>query len=336
MKTLQQWSLLFAGALASVIGGYVLTQYEEWLSQHSGLYYALIFVCVLLVLSVFPFQKIVNGVLLLRRKTSPHKIGILNDMGWDEKRPTEQFATGTNITIDNWKMQIEADAKRNGMKACVEAINANKNFYSFSAILNPYGGVYPEEDLAGTAILRKIFDYVSKGGIFVNTADVPGFWAYNSKLERKSVAVPAIHHVKEGSGGLSINSFTLVGFSPFVQKLGLNVNPWEKQEKVKWQDVVKHGTERFQEEIDTMRIDRIAGVERNVEPILTLLTGEKSQGDKLTPLFLETYDSGIFLISLIYQNSKDNPNNTKIKDILSIVLIQAIKRNVKILAGSRM
>jgi hypothetical protein len=208
----------------------------------------------------------------------------------------------------------------------VKFLNSKQNFYPYSAILNPYGGVYPEEDLAGTVVLSKVFDYVSKGGTFVNVADVPGYWAYSTKLERKSAAGPPIRHVKEDSGLVSISSIVPVAFAPFVQKLWLSVNPHEKEENIQWKDPVKNGTERFKQEISNLRIDRIAVVERNVEPVLVLANAKGADGSELTPLFFATYDNGKFLISLIYQDSKENPNNQKIREILSLILIQTMRR----------
>jgi hypothetical protein len=325
MKTVQQWCLLFAGVLAGAIGGYVFTHHEEWLSKHGGLLYPFVLVFILLVASALPFEKIKNNILLKISKLKPCKIGILNDMGWDEKRPYQQFATGTNVTIDEWKEQIINDAKKNGMKVKVRLLNSKENFYSYSAILNPYGGVYPEEDLAGAVILSKIFDYVSKGGMFVNVADVPGYWAYSTKLARKSVAGLPVRYVKEDSKGAYIGSITPVAFAPFVQKLWLNVNPYEEEANIQWKDPVKHGTERFQQEISNLRINRIAVVERNVVPVLTLMDEKSADGSELTPLFLAIYDNGRFLISLIYQDSEKNSNNQKMKEVISIVLIQSIK-----------
>ena len=246
-------------------------------------------------------------------------------MGWDEKRPYRQFATGTNITIEDWRDQLTKDAEKNRVKVKVSFVSSKESFYRYSAILNPYGGVYPEEDLAGAVILSKVFDYVSKGGTFVNVADVPGYWAYSLKLERKSVAGPPIRTVKEDSGLLSISSIVPVAFAPFVQKLWLSVNPHEKEENILWKNPVRNGTERFQQDIRSLRIDRIAVVERNVEPVVVLADVKGTDGSELTPIFFAGYDNGNFLISLVYQDSEENPNNQKIKEILSLVLVQAMK-----------
>ena len=325
MKTVQQWSLLFAGALAGVIGSFLFTQHERWLSVHNGLFYATILLIGLLIVGAFPFRRIGDGFLRWRSKKKPYAIGILSDIGWDEKRPYRQFATGTQVTIKEWREQLMEDAERNGVKIEISLVSSKDRFYRYSAILNPYGGVYPEEDLASATVLSKIFDYVGKGGTFVNVADVPGFYAYSPKLERKSVAGAPILTVREDSGRLSVSSISPVALAPFVQKLWLNVNPHEKEERISWKSPVKNGTERFGQDIRTMRIERIAVVERNVEPVLTLADAKGAGESELTPLFFATYENGKFLISLVYQDSDANINNQKTKEILSVVLLQAIK-----------
>jgi hypothetical protein len=326
VKTLQQWFLLFAGALAGVIGSFLLMKYETLISMHKGLSYATLLLLLLLILGVLPFQKIVDSFLLWRSKKKPYVIGILCDMGWDEKRPYSQFATGTKITIEEWKDQLKNDAKKNNVSIEIRSVTLKENLYRYTAVINPYGGVYPEVDLANATSLSKIFDYVSKGGVFVNVADVPGFWAYNVMLQRRSVASPPIRTVKEdASGAISVNSFSIVAFAPFVQKLWLNVNPHEKNESIRWKDPVRYGTERFQQEVPNMMIHRLAVVERNVEPVLTLVNSNATDVEEMTPLFFAVYDKGKFLISLIFQDFDKNNNNQKIKEILSLVLIQAIK-----------
>ena len=46
-------------------------------------------------------------------------------------------------------------------------------------VLNPFGEVYPEEDLSLHTTLTEIRDYVSGGGVYVNVAGYPFWWQYN-------------------------------------------------------------------------------------------------------------------------------------------------------------
>lgn len=325
MKILQELCLLFAGALASIIGGFVLNQQKDLPLILVAL------VGLLLLLGVLPFSRIENAFLTWRRKgvlCVPMRIGILHDMGWDETRPYRQYATGTSVTCNQWKIQIEDEARKNGVKVAVRFINTNTKFHSYALILNPYGGVYPENNLTGLTTLDKIFDYVDKGGMFVNVADVPGFWAYSPSLERKTVAVPPITYVKEGPDGIpTVVSLNLVAFTPFVKKLGLIVNPHEKTEQLVWKNPQIYGTERLAEEIKDMRVDRVAVVERNVDPIMALGNSEAGINIELTPFFLAAYGNGRFLISLVWQDSDQHPNNIRMKDALTVVLVRTLRRH---------
>jgi len=74
-KTVQRWSLLFAGALAGVIGSFLFTQHEKWFSVNNGLFYAVILLVVLLILGAFPFRRIADGFLCWRSKKEPYIIG---------------------------------------------------------------------------------------------------------------------------------------------------------------------------------------------------------------------------------------------------------------------
>jgi hypothetical protein len=63
-------------------------------------------------------------------------------------------------------------------------------FDRFPIVINPYGGVYPEEDLSTLASLDRVFDFVRKGGIYINIADIPFYYAYEKMLNRRVDTTP--------------------------------------------------------------------------------------------------------------------------------------------------
>lgn len=63
-------------------------------------------------------------------------------------------------------------------------------FEKYPIIINPYGGVYPEKDASSLESLNRIFDYVKKGGIYINIADIPFYYAYDSNLQRRIDITP--------------------------------------------------------------------------------------------------------------------------------------------------
>jgi hypothetical protein len=57
---------------------------------------------------------------------------------------------------------------------------------SYDAIINPFGENYPEEDGDEEKSIRRIVEYVSKGGIFVCTGGWPFYYAFTPNLEADS------------------------------------------------------------------------------------------------------------------------------------------------------
>ena len=57
-------------------------------------------------------------------------------------------------------------------------------------MINPYGGVYPEEDLSTLVSLDRVFDFVRTGGIYINIADIPFYYAFDKKLNRRIDTTP--------------------------------------------------------------------------------------------------------------------------------------------------
>lgn len=103
-------------------------------------------------------------------------------------------------------------AKELGIKARIRYINAETQFDSVVAVLNPYGEVYPEVDVKENISIQKIFSYVKNGGLFINVADVPLYYAYNSMLRRfVDTTEPVVTSAQEQHGAFE------VGFTRFFQ-----------------------------------------------------------------------------------------------------------------------
>lgn len=65
-----------------------------------------------------------------------------------------------------------------------------RKIFKFPVVVNPYGGVYPENNIASFESLNKIFDYVKRGGIYVNIADIPFYYAFDPQLKNKICTTP--------------------------------------------------------------------------------------------------------------------------------------------------
>lgn len=88
----------------------------------------------------------------------------------------------------------------------------------FPLVVNPYGGLYPEEDLATLQSIEKIFNYVRNGGVFVNIADIPFYYAYDENLNRRIDTTPLV----SGLSNIRAFSDTLVAKKLHVWVFGIN------------------------------------------------------------------------------------------------------------------
>lgn len=320
-NTLKSLALLFAGALASVIGGLII-----WSPLPNKYLYILCTIVVILILyGSGAISKMWHSYNLWKRmgnKLAARKVGILSDMGWEIKN--KESYTWTDISPGEWKEAIEKQAKENKVKIKVELIDVGKNFDPYIAILNPYGGVYPERDVKNFKTLNKMLNYVNERGLLVNVADIPGYWAYNPLLKRRLDATPPSYGIDRAPDGrISIIPVRPFELTPFMEKLGLRVLNTENTELYKWIVEFEDEFDRITEDTGEIEVHRVVVVERNVQAIMKPKV--ISQGD-VTPLFFVNYGDGKVLISLVFLD-REYPRNDEMKEILAKVVIKLIREN---------
>jgi hypothetical protein len=69
---------------------------------------------------------------------------------------------------------------------------------SFAIILNPFGEIYPEEDIATRTSFDRIKEYIENGGIFVNTSGTAFYYMWDSSTGR------------QGTTGLPLETYQIV------------------------------------------------------------------------------------------------------------------------------
>jgi len=319
-KIYKSLALLFAGALASVLGTLL------FLPPLPTIVLIILgaIVIILILYGSGATSKMWKCYNLRRRKgnrlMSP-KLGMLNDIEWEPQN--KKISTGTNISSKEWKKEIEKLARENRVKIKVELIDIRKNFDPYFAILNPYGGVYPERDIKNSEILNKILTYVSEGGLFVNVADIPGYFAYNPLLRRRLDATPPIYGINITGGKISVHPIRPFELTPFMEKLGLQVLNIEGELLFNWDMEFE---EEFNSIVNKIKDDkeinahRAVVCERNVEAIIK---PKMLNGTRVTPLFFVNYGNGKFLISLVWLDN--SPKNTKIKKVLAEMVIKLVR-----------
>ena len=115
------------------------------------------------------------------------KCGILNGYVEDpekEKRCAEYI--WTTDKADFWgdylsNLKTEDGRRKYDIKEIMACEISNK----FAMILNPFGETYPEYSLDRREVYNIIRNYIRNGGVFVNTAGFPFFYAWIVSLGRK-------------------------------------------------------------------------------------------------------------------------------------------------------
>lgn len=236
-------------------------------------------------------------------KFSP-KIGVLSDLSWDEGKDVVGWS---NISPEKWKRSI---MNKFPWRYRVKLIKSTRDLRSFISIINPYGGIYFEDDLETKKSLRKIFQYVNYGGYFINVADVPGYWAYDPKIGRKTLAAPTQYLLNQKTNEHEAKvSFNQV---PFIKKLGLEIHETEKSVLYQWEP--KSNIMPNINNISKISVQRAINCKENVNPIIE----SKNVGEtKLSPFVEINYGKGKFVISTISLSEADKKfENGKMRDVI--------------------
>ena len=228
------------------------------------------------------------------------KIGILDDLEWDAKN-TGHIATYTNISLKKWQSVIKCLAREHKLLVEVELIKASQNLDPYIMLLNPYGGVYPEYDLETGVTFTKVLRYVKAGGVFINVADVPGFWVYplEEKKQRRPVG-------RIGSADSKAGQFQSQFFTPLLDKLGV---PMYGGKGISWKIEFEEPYRTEPEDKLTVLVDLVAqtkwetgtGPETIVTPVVKPkeVVNGKFNGCEATPIFRVDYGKGEFVVSTL-------------------------------------
>jgi hypothetical protein len=253
----------------------------------------------------------------LRKRNQKLKIGILNDIPQGEDEGWEH----TNVCYDRWKEEILRQAKNNKIE--VKLLTVEDNFDSYTTIVNPYGGVYPEHSLGELETLNKMLDYVREGGFFVNVADIPGYYAYNKLIKRKlDVTPPAFWDLERDpcSGRGKLIPRRVFDLTPLMVKIGLrgyNVDQTGDLEfEGKCKEVLGSG-------IANIKVRRVLVVEKNVKSVVKPDVEDREDSEKRTPILFAKYGNGKFLFSLIWFDGQDFGVEKKLVSTLAKLIVYA-------------
>jgi len=313
-------ALLFAGTLIGFIPS-VLALAVQF--QVQALLVLIVITCavVLILYGVGIIENTVHQHRLRDRWRAPVKIGVLNDMGWNSE--DTQTRAWTDVPPMDWCSAIQSQAGSLGLE--VELTNVRSQFDSYAALVNPYGGVYPEDDLKEFSTLSKIVTFVREGGLFVNVADIPSFWAYNSTLHRRLVSAETIFGEVQDGSTVRLLQYKPPDLSPLLKQLGLHVF-FTKPEQLNLQKILGKAS--------YVTYRRTIIIAPNIEPCIDPIRLPDDEGTPVdtAPIFTVHYGDGDFLISLVFINdqSHDNAAREDMKQSICKLTIQKIAKRTQL------
>lgn len=196
---------------------------------------------------------------LLQHPDKNPRIGILELPGDPKLTPRAEGgnASWTLTPISEWERLISRKAEELDFDFEIERITIDQVLHSYTAVLNPYGGVYPESDLENQRSLSKIANYVSEGGVFINAADFPCFWAYSQEHDH------AISISKKEYMPFPVvdDDMKIIGFRPEEVRELFSNNPLIKQLNI---EIIGIDDEQVDIRGHEYEVKRIMGDEANV------------------------------------------------------------------------
>ena len=325
-------ALVLGGALPGFITAFIQYFYPSYVYAAVILIVIdIIFTIYLLAYGAEAIDDYIHSRRIRNRWKSPLKVAILREnTKVPYEKETKDFYVWTHTSPEEWTEILGKIAKEKGIEidTCTY-VDIDQNFDDCNAILNPYGGDYPEKDLGSLATLRKISQYVKEGGVFVNVADVPSYWAHNSIIGRKVDITQAVYMgVIDPSGNLQI-----VGFKPF------ELTPLMKELSVKTVQVNPPDPCDLSGILGTAIPPVIYSRAMAIEPSINNSNVRSSVATKkynypgsasldFTPLAFVHYGSGDFLFSLFWLDTNHDQNTPDQIDAVRRAIITLLIQNL--------
>jgi len=268
------------------------------------------------------------GKIEMRRRWKPKvKIAILNGFvtGVSEQKCLKYPYTNTNP--DFWKNKIlKSDAAESMYE--VSEINAEEISEEFAIVVNPFGEAYPEIDSKNKAVFYIIKSFIEDGGIYVNTAGFPFFYAWDVKkgkdypVSEEKVILPTTIQV---SGKLvtatQMQMFIQFTGTLFCKEFNAMPAPVSKRRTVYQEDEDK---EKFGDLVsDLGDIDEFRGLPKRTVDCIPIVRAKDEVVEEVYPICALHRGNGFLFLAGM------NTSNDKEADLLVKALENFCKLNAK-------
>ena len=200
---LQNLALLLGGAVLGIVGPDLVDQ----LPCGSARLRIMSLIAIVLILWG---AGVLNALLTVFRRFSRRRrfraplVGVLTGVSSSYK--TKMSGIWTDIPPSGWAEELRKVSGEKQAPIRIRLIPANRIHDGYAAIINPFGSTYPESSFDGYPIYKSILRFIRRGGLFVNVADLPTYFAYNPLLSRSIDRTPAVY---TSSGG-TLRLFTRI------------------------------------------------------------------------------------------------------------------------------
>jgi Ca2+/Na+ antiporter len=195
---------------------------------------ALLFVVLLFYYLGLPaLSKFVSYLRAKKKKRFP-KLGVLNGNIDSPVREYKCQHGNTDVTAGMWFTELRREF---GSKK-VEMITTSQISGAFSIIVNPFGDIFPEEDLKLHTTFYRICRFIEEGGFFLCTGGA--FWAHqNTKVSEKEEWVfvrsqEGVQSLKDSflykEFGIVVTGEVINSNGKFVVKEPLEIQVYQKKE----------------------------------------------------------------------------------------------------------
>lgn len=143
-------------------------------------------IIIVIVIICHIFNKTINDISWLIKRKWKFKTPIIAIIKEEGCKPKE-----TRYTPSDWRDYFDERYE-------TEIISCKKISNRYAVVINPYGEVYPEEDLFVLKTFNRIMEFIKNGGIFVNVGGFAFYYGWDIITKREPTPIADVYQFYRG------------------------------------------------------------------------------------------------------------------------------------------
>lgn len=308
----------------------LIVVYEPISSLLASYYIAVIgflsFIIAVIIVYLKFYESINNIIWRIKRKWKFRNpiIAIIKEDGCELKT--------TRYTPSDWRDHFDHIRYKTKIISCKEISNR------YAVIINPYGEVYPEEDLFNFKTFNRIKEFIENGGIFVNVGGFAFYSGWDIKTKRGPIPIAEVYQfyggeIKENRIELhplqSIKGRTLTNGTLLFEKLKITPTFGAPEKYKVYQTESDKGFIGNLEDVgETNIVEEFRCVREPVSRCQPLLRAKSEIYDEIYPLAAIPLGRGYFIIGGMNLDPENDPDR-KISNSAFLKSCKAIENMVE-------